>query len=58
MNHPWDHQLVRQVKAELSHSWTAVTNSREGVSGHSVIDHASDRFNTKSGYSQMDGSKP
>lgn len=28
------------------------------VSGHSVIDHSSDRFTAKTGYSQMDSTNP
>lgn len=28
------------------------------VSGHAAIDHASDRFPVKTGYSQVDGTRP
>ena len=52
--------LVRdqgQVKAERSHSGTAVTNNSEGQKRSFRIDQASDRFTTKTGYSQMDGTK-
>lgn len=47
-----------RLEAELSHSGTAVQTAATVVSGHSAIDHASDRFPRRTGYSPLGGTKP
>lgn len=48
---------IRLFEAELSHSGTAVQTAGTVVSGHSAIDHASDSFPDKTGYSPLGGTK-
>jgi len=50
-------EIGRQLKTELSHWRIAVQTAGTVASGHSAIDHASDRFTFKTRYSPLDGSK-
>ncbi len=51
------HLHERRHQAERSHSVALVRTIAKIVSGHSVIDHASDRCTAKTGYSRVDGTK-
>jgi len=52
------HQDLCPFQAELSHSGTSVRAVARIVSRLSAIDHTSDRFTIKTGYSTVDGIKP